>query len=118
MRFWPMKTFDVTTDDRNGAVHIRLAGELDISTAPKVEDELARVEPNRPDLIVLDLRNLAFMDSTGLRLLIAADTRARQQGRRLTIVKGPEAVQRVFRITRLEERLEIVDDVADGEATA
>jgi anti-anti-sigma factor len=55
------------------------------------------------------------MDSTGLRLLIAADTRARQQQRRLAIVKGPETVQRVFRITRLEERLEIVDDVpADG----
>jgi anti-anti-sigma factor len=111
-----MKTFDVTTEDLGDAVHVRLSGELDISTAPKVEDELARVEPNRPDLIVLDLRNLAFMDSTGLRLLIAADTRARQQGRRLTIVKGPEPVQRVFRITRLEERLEIVDEVPSGSA--
>jgi anti-anti-sigma factor len=109
-----MKSFDVTTQDTNGAVHIRLTGELDISTAPKVEDELARVEPNRPDVIVLNLSNLTFMDSTGLRLLIAADTRARQQGRRLTIVKGPESVQRVFRITRLEERLELVDDVPNG----
>ncbi|MEA2142394.1 MAG: anti-sigma factor antagonist, partial [Solirubrobacteraceae bacterium] len=68
----------------------------------------------RPDVIVLNLSNLTFMDSTGLRLLIAADTRARQQGRRLTIVKGPESVQRVFRITRLEERLELVDDVPNG----
>ena len=106
-----MKTFEVTTDQRGDTVHIRLSGELDISSAPRVEDELARVEPDGPELIVLDLRNLAFMDSTGLRLLIAADTRARQQNRRLTIVKGPEPVQRVFRITRLEERLEIVDDV-------
>jgi anti-sigma B factor antagonist len=113
-----MKTFDVTSEDRGEAVHVRLTGELDISTAPKVEDELARVEPGRPALIVLDLRNLAFMDSTGLRLLIAADTRARQQGRRLTIVKGPEAVQRVFRITRLEERLEIVDAVPSEGAEA
>ena len=49
--------------------------------------------------------------------LDAADTRARQQDRRLTIVKGPEPVQRVFRITRLEERLEIVDDIpADSAA--
>jgi len=110
-----MKTFDVTSEQRGDIVHVRLSGELDISSAPKVEDELARVEPDRPELIVLDLRNLAFMDSTGLRLLIAADTRARQQDRRLAIVKGPEPVQRVFRITRLEERLEILDDVpADG----
>src|SRR5829696_4824194 len=106
-----MKTFDVTSEQRGDIVHVRLSGELDISSAPKVEDELARIEPERPELIVLDLRNLAFMDSTGLRLLIAADTRARQQGRSLKIVRGPEPVQRVFRITRLEERLEIVDDV-------
>jgi anti-sigma B factor antagonist len=105
-----MKTFEVTSEDRGGAVHMRLSGELDISSATKVEDELARVEPGRPDVIVLDLRGLDFMDSTGLRLLIAADARAREEGRRLTIVKGPEPVQRVFRITRLEERLELVDD--------
>ena len=106
-----MKTFDVTSEQRGDTVHLRLSGELDISSAAKVEDELARIEPERPATIVLDLRSLAFMDSTGLRLLIAADTRARSQGRRFLIVKGPEAVQRVFRITRLEERLEIVDDV-------
>jgi anti-sigma B factor antagonist len=106
-----MKTFDVTSEQRGTTVHMRLSGELDISSAAKVEDELARVEPDRPELILLDLRNLAFMDSTGLRLLIAADTRARQQSRRLLIIRGPEAVQRVFRITRLEDRLDIVDDV-------
>ena len=114
-----MKTFDVTSEQHGQTVLVKLSGELDISSAPKVEDELARLEPDHPEVIVLDLRNLAFMDSTGLRLLIAADTRARQQDRRLTIIKGPEPVQRVFRITRLEERLEIVDDVpADGASAA
>jgi len=113
-----MKTFDVTSEQRGGTVLVKLSGELDISSAPKVEDELARVEPDRPPVIVLDLRSLAFMDSTGLRLLIAADTRARQEDRRLMIVKGPEPVQRVFRITRLEERLEIVDDVPADSAGA
>jgi anti-anti-sigma factor len=106
-----MKTFDVTREQHGDSVHLRLSGELDISSAAKVEDELARIEPDRPSTIVLDLRSLAFMDSTGLRLLIAADTRARSEERRLLIVKGPEAVQRVFRITRLEERLELVDEV-------
>jgi stage II sporulation protein AA (anti-sigma F factor antagonist) len=105
-----MKTFDVTTEDRGEAVHIRLSGELDISTAPKVEDELARVEPNRPDLIILDLSKLGFMDSTGLRLLISADARAREAGRDLAIVQGNEMVQRVLRLTRLDERLHIVED--------
>jgi anti-anti-sigma factor len=49
------------------------------------------------------------MDSSGLRALLAADARAREQGRRLVLVRGDERVQRVLRITRLDERLEIVD---------
>jgi anti-anti-sigma factor len=105
-----MKTFDVKTEDRGEAVMMKLTGELDISSAAKVEDELSRWEPKKPSQIVLDLSSLDFMDSTGLRLLIAADARARDEGRKLTIVKGPEPVQRVFRITRLEERLDLVDE--------
>jgi anti-sigma B factor antagonist len=105
-----MKTFDVKTEDRGGAVLLKLSGELDISSAAKVEDELSRVEPGKPDQIVLDLSALDFMDSTGLRLLITADIRARQEDRRLVLVQGNEMVQRVMRLTRLDERLDIVED--------
>jgi anti-anti-sigma factor len=59
---------------------------------------------------VLDLKGLSFMDSTGLRLLIMADSRAREDGRRLAIGQGNEMVQRVMRLTRLDERLHIVED--------
>jgi hypothetical protein len=44
--------------------------------------------------------------------VVTADQRAREQGRRLAIRKGPETVQRVFTITRLDERLEMVDDLS------
>ncbi|MEA2350925.1 MAG: anti-sigma factor antagonist, partial [Thermoleophilaceae bacterium] len=47
---------------------------------------------------------------SGLRALLAADTRARERGARLVIVRGDDRIQRVLRITRLDERLEIVDD--------
>ena len=87
-----------------------LTGELDISTAQRLEDDLRRLEAERPALIVLDLQQLTFMDSTGLRLLITADIRARQEERRLVIVQGNEMVQRVMRLTRLDERLDIVED--------
>jgi anti-sigma B factor antagonist len=70
------------------------------------------VEASAPPLVVLDLSKLTFLDSTGLRCLVTADERARDEGRRVVIVRGPEAVQRVFSITRLEERLEMVDDAS------
>jgi anti-anti-sigma factor len=102
--------FEVTIEQRPNAVHVVLIGELDISTAQRLEDDLRRVEAERPELIALDLQQLSFMDSTGLRLLITADSRARDEGRRLVIVQGNEMVQRVMRLTRLDERLTIVPD--------
>ena len=114
----PVQILDVETEDRDGLVRVALKGELDLSTVGKVQDELNRVEAGSPSVLVLDLSRLTFLDSTGLRCLVTADQRAREQNRRLVIVRGPEAVQRVFTITRLEDHLEMVDDAesisADG----
>jgi len=93
-------------------VTLALEGELDIASAAPVEQELDRIERDAPATIVLDLRALSFMDSTGLRIIVSADGRAREQGRRLVVVQGPDAVQRIFRMTRLDERLDIVADPA------
>jgi anti-sigma B factor antagonist len=105
-----MTALDVTTSDREGRAQIALSGELDIATAPKLEEEVRRLETEGRKLIVIDLRGLEFMDSSGLRALLAADTRARERGNRVVIIRGDDRIQRVLRITRLDERLEIVDD--------
>jgi len=104
------------TRERDDHVHLVLRGELDLSTTEKVDTELRRVEESYPPVVVLDLSGLTFLDSTGLRLIVTADQRARQSDRRLTIVKGPATVQRVFSITKLDERLDMVDDAADAAA--
>lgn len=106
-----MEILDVISEDRDGLVHVALVGELDLSTVAKVQEELRRVEAASPATLVVDLSKLTFLDSTGLRCIVTADERARAEGRRIVIVRGPDAVQRVFAITRLEERLEMVDDV-------
>ncbi len=98
------------TRDREGGVQLALKGELDLSTIEKVEQELARVEGDGHELIVLDLSGLTFLDSTGLRTIVTADQRARRAGRRVVVRRGPDTVHRVFTITRLDERLEMVDD--------
>ena len=104
-----MTILEVVTEERDGLAHVALKGELDLSTVGKLEDELIRLESG-PRLVVIDMSQLSFLDSTGLRAVVTADERAREAGRRLVIVRGPDAVQRVFAITRLEERLEMVDD--------
>src|SRR5438874_2586615 len=90
-------------------VTVAFSGELDISRAEEVERELERIESEGPELLVIDLRGLEFLDSTGLRLILGADSRGRREGRRVAIVPGPESVHRVFRITLLDNRLEFVE---------
>ncbi len=92
-------------------VRITLEGELDLATAPEVEAallEAAGDEP-APDRCVLDLRELAFMDSSGLRAILKANGAARRQGWVLQIVAGPPAVQRVFEICGVIDGLCFVD---------
>jgi anti-anti-sigma factor len=108
-----MAPFSVERDARGAAVRLALAGDLDLATADEAEQAIIEAEEGPPPLLSLDLAELEFMDSTGLRVIISAATRAAEQDRRLVLVKGPEVVQRVFEITRLAERLEIVDSV-DG----
>ena len=107
-----MQILNIDTQERDGRVHVLLRGELDLSTVGQVQDALERVEAGSPSVVVLDLSKLSFLDSTGLRCLVTANERAREQGRRLVIVRGPDAVQRVFSITGLDDRLEIVDDAS------
>jgi anti-anti-sigma factor len=107
-----VEILEVRTEERDGLVHVALLGELDLSTVAKVQEELRKVEAESPPTVVVDLSKLTFLDSTGLRCIVTADERARGEGRRVVIVRGPDPVQRVFAITRLEERLEMVDDAA------
>jgi anti-anti-sigma factor len=78
------------------AAWVQVAGELDIATSPQLEQTLR--EP-RAHLVVLDLRELAFMDSSGVHAIVNASARARQLGRRLVLLRGPPRVDRVFGLT-------------------
>jgi anti-sigma B factor antagonist len=97
----------------DGMVVLRLEGELDLVTADRVRDRLDEAARSRSD-VLLDLSGVEFLDSTGLRLLVSADLRAKQEGWRLLLRRGPAHVHRVFEITLLEERLTFVPD-GDGE---
>ena len=105
-----MTPLDVTTEQHPGQARVVLIGELDIASSEGLENELAAIEADSPGTLVLDLRRVEFIDSTGLRALVAADERARSEGRRLAVVRGPNAVERLLALTQLDQRLEIVDD--------
>jgi anti-sigma B factor antagonist len=104
---------EVSVDRQGAAVTLVMAGELDISGVDLVERELARIEAEGPAVVALDLRRLEFIDSSGMRFVIEADERARSAGRRLAIMAGGGAAQRLFKVLGVEDHLDLVDDPSD-----
>ena len=81
---------------------------LDIAAAPQLERVLRRAELHAR-LLVLDLRDLTFMDSFGLQLIIAGSHRAQRTGRRLILVGGPRQVRRLLALCGVADDLEVVE---------
>jgi anti-sigma B factor antagonist len=86
-----------------------VSGELDLASSPALQEELDRVATSEAQLLIIDLRALDFMDSTGLSVLVRAHQRAEEQGRELAMVKGPQQVQRLLSLTGVADRLTLAD---------
>src|SRR3954447_16517888 len=104
-----MKDFGIERLDDSVQVHLALRGDLDLYSAPAFDDALVEVEGEKWPTIVLDMRELSFVDSMALRLIMRTQARAEQDGRRMVIVRGPEFLDRVLSVSGLEPHLEIVN---------
>ena len=94
--------------DGHHAAWVTLDGELDLATVPELASRLEEALGSTR-LLVVDLRQLTFMDSSGLSVLLEAHQTARRSGSRLVLVRGPAQVTRLFDITGLSERFEFAD---------
>lgn len=102
---------DFLVDTQIGArtVTLVLSGELDLVSSPILEEALDDANGSDAELIVVDLRKLEFMDSTGLHLLVTAQHRAHDGGRRFAVVRGGEHIHRLFALSGIGELLLVVD---------
>ena len=84
---------------------LALSGELDAGTAPNLDAALSSVDAG--EAIVVDVSRLGFIDSSGLRIIIAADRRHREAGGSLTLQAPSERVRRILEVTGLDEVLQV-----------
>ena len=89
-------------DTRNGVTNITLSGELDVATVPILNDRLSAVEQDGSKAIMLDLRDLNFIDSTGLQAFVQAYSRSKLNGHRFLLVGASPITRRLFEVTRTE----------------
>jgi len=87
---------------------LHLKGELDLASSPVLERALEDPALADAPLVVLDLDDLKFVDSTGLRIILLAHERARGRGQEFAITQGSPQVQRLLSITSVAEHMHVI----------
>jgi anti-sigma B factor antagonist len=105
----PPEPFRCDAQPANGRIDVVPRGEIDIASVPVLDAKLRELRESGFDRVLLDLREVTFMDSTGLRLILAWDDEARRDGLELRLLAGPPTVQRLFELTGVLGRLQFVD---------
>lgn len=102
---------DITTSESPVGTVVAVTGELDVFTAPVLEQELqACIESGKADIVV-DLTGVDFLDSTGLGVMVKALKWAREAGGGLRVVATEERITKVFTITGLDEVMQLSGSV-------
>ena len=100
--------FEVTVQRDDAAATLMVSGELDLSTVPQLSTIVA--EHGDARLLVLDLNELTFIDSTGVRVLIEADRACARSGSRLVVLASDGPVRRLLELCKLDGRLALVTE--------
>ncbi len=108
----PGSEFSVSVHVEGPVEIVAVRGEVDIATADAVRADLLAALDRSPN-VVLDLREVGFMDTQGLAVVIEAERMAAEDDeRRFAITRAPDHVHRLFEMIGLTQRLKVVDDPA------
>ena len=100
------EAFSVRTERHGDAAVVVPTGELDLATAPALEEALGRAFEDGSGRVVLDLRELEFIDSSGLRTLLTARRRAEEADAQFSLVAGHRALERTLEIAGVHKVFE------------
>src|SRR2546423_8835450 len=102
--------FSATVAAEAETTTVVFSGELDVAGVERARAAIAEAE-ERSGMIVLDLSQLTFLDSTGLEVVLRGARRASELGRRLVVRKPSPYVKRLFELTAIDQSLDIVEEV-------
>jgi anti-sigma B factor antagonist len=100
--------FVIELEPAREVVRLKPIGELDLAALPQMQDQVAELLAVGFEHLVIDLRGLSFIDTSGVSLLVKASQDARVGGWRLTLIPGDDRIQRLFALTRTTEQLPFV----------
>ena len=109
----PLGLIDLHTTEESYGRLASLTGEIDLSTVDDAGERLREAISGSDGTLAVDLREVTFLDSSGLRLLLQLNREMGDAGRRMVVVQGPRRVARVFELTGAESELDVVGEPAE-----
>jgi anti-sigma B factor antagonist len=100
-------TFQTQIAKRGDSVVLVVIGEVDIATAPLLEQRLTEAESIDAATVIVDLDGVSFMDSSGLQVLLSHVV-SETNGRRVRLTRGSRQVQRLFEVSGMRDHLPFV----------
>jgi len=105
---------DVTTRQESGCTVVTVVGEVDVYTAPTLDEALSATLAEGNTCVVVDMTGVDFLDSTGLSVLVKALKRIREADGSLDVVVSVDRVAKVFRLTGLDKVIPLHAALADA----
>jgi anti-anti-sigma factor len=105
---------EVSIRTEPAATVLGVSGELDLASFPVLEQAIASVSDSAPELVVLDLAELEFMDVAGLRAVLRSNERLREAGKRLAVASPGHGVRRLLALTQQDEVLSVFGSTAEA----
>lgn len=104
----PQRQLDLTSRREGDDVHVRVAGEVDLHTSPVLRERLLALLDHGPQRVIVDLSEVAYVDSSGVGTLVELKRRLDRSGGRVVLVGMQPRVRSVFEITRLDRFFTVV----------
>jgi anti-sigma B factor antagonist len=109
--------FQVTVSEQSGTPVLEARGEIDVASAPEFHASLADVIGQEPDIVIVDMSEVSFIDSTGLGVLVAAEKQMRDGGHELRLVVTRPQITRLLELTGLDKVFTVVSSTSDAVRT-
>jgi anti-sigma B factor antagonist len=101
--------FHIVTRHGPDRLILELDGELDMVSCAQLDETLSSMDLDECGALVLDLRGVRFLDSTGLKAIFKARSLAHERGQKFAVTQGSTQVQRLLSLTRLDRHLDTID---------
>jgi anti-sigma B factor antagonist len=112
----PAVPFDLVRLDIDGHPTLVVYGELDLMTSPTLHDAVAQVLSEHPRIVLIDLANVTFLDSSALGTLVVAQRHVADAGAELRLVAVAPQPAKIFEVTGLADRFRIFPDTKTATA--